>query len=142
MTWLTRSDVQRLQNLLDQANADHARYVERVRRDVDRLNEILAQKASENDFCSVWDDTIDEVNSGNSYVLLKDREVDYAAIRTVEIIVRVTQRGSYTGRESDDLDEDDFSWDDVDTDDILAAVRRSAWHDPENDTEDFVYEEV
>lgn len=137
-----RSDVQRLQNLLDEANAGQARYVERVRQDVDRLNEILAQKASENDFCSVWDETIDEVNGGNTYVLLKDREVDYAATRTVEIVVRVMQSGSYTGRENNDLDEDDFSWSDVETDDILAAVRRGDWRDPENDAEDFEYEAV
>lgn len=108
--------------------------------DVEILNQEFLEAADENDLCSVFDQTVDNVNRRTSLITLEGRSRDFTAERRVQVTVWVTQTGNYSGRSSDEPGESDIAWTDIDTDDVLDAVR-SDWDADYYNTDGFDVEE-
>lgn len=107
--------------------------------DAETVSRMILAAADANGFCSVYDETVEEINTSTRFIKLETRreEHEFNATRRVRVSTWVTQHGTYSGT-NDEPDEDDFSWTDLDTDDVVRAVR-SDW-DEDGDTEDFEYE--
>lgn len=108
--------------------------------DASEARRIFLSAANDHDLCGVFDDTVSEVNAVTTWLKFEPRveEQEFNATRRVRVTTWVTQHGSYTGT-NDEPDEDDFSWTDLDTSDVLNAVRND-WDVDFDDTEDFEYE--
>jgi hypothetical protein len=114
--------------MLEAERVSHRQDIQRWQSDIAHIGTTLVRAANDNDMCGVFDSTVDEINAPLRFEI-EGRQFEYEMEREVEVIVRVRQTGTYEGpvRDSDDLDEDDVSWPDIDSYAIREAVSNGSW---------------
>jgi hypothetical protein len=122
------SRVAELTALLEAERVGRRQDIARWQSDIAHIGTTLVRAATDNDMCGVFDSTVDEIN-GPLRFEIEGRTFEHEMEREVEVIVRVRQTGTYEGpvRDSDDLDEDDVSWPDIDSYAIRDAVSNGSW---------------
>jgi hypothetical protein len=112
--------------------------IQRWQSDIAHIGTTLVRAANDNDMCGVFDSTVDEIN-GPLRFEIEGRQFEHEMERVRIVTVRVRQTGTYEGpvRDSDDLDEDDVSWPDIDSYAIREAVSNGDWSDDETEDDSF-----
>lgn len=115
--------------LLESERTSRRSDTERWISDIRHINTVLVDEAESRDWCGDFESIVENrINPPLRYEL-EGREYEHEMERVVEVTVRVRQTGTYTGRtsDSDDLDEDDVSWPDIDSYAIRNAVDSGDW---------------
>jgi hypothetical protein len=132
------SRVTELTALLEAERVGRRQDIQRWQSDISHIGTTLVRAANDNDMCGVFDSTVDEIN-GPLRFEIEGRTFEHEMERVRIVTVRVRQIGSYEGpvRDSDDLDEDDVSWPDIDSYAIREAVSNGEWSDDETEDDSF-----
>lgn len=124
--------------LLESERATRRADTERWISDIQHINDVLVDEAESRDWCGDFDHIVENRINGPLRYELAGRTFEHEMQRERYVRVRVTQTGTYSGSQSDsdNLDEDDVSWNDLDTNAILTAVRNGAWDDEDETVDD------